>query len=41
MAAYFLDRSALVKRYVRVTADNDLLAAGAAEGLTTDNPNSH
>jgi len=24
-----------------ITADLDLLAAGAAEGLTTDNPNNH
>lgn len=26
---------------VLVTADNDLLAASASEGLTTDNPNTH
>ncbi|RUT08243.1 hypothetical protein DSM106972_014110 [Dulcicalothrix desertica PCC 7102] len=45
MAVYFLDSSALVKRYITetpirfVSADNELNAAIIAEGLTIENPN--
>jgi hypothetical protein len=53
MTAYFLDSSALIKRYVIETgtnwvssitdsrAGNGLLTAAAAEGLTIDDPNAH
>ena len=50
--AYYLDTSALVKGYAHetgtelpplnfISADNDLNTAAQAEGLVTDDPNTH
>ncbi|MBA3322921.1 MAG: hypothetical protein H0T45_15940 [Pyrinomonadaceae bacterium] len=49
MAAYFLDSSALVKQrpplrlspLTLVAADAELITAGAAEKLSTDDPNKY
>ena len=52
MSQFFVDSSALVKRYVTelatglprlalLSADRDLLNAALAEGLPADDPNAH
>jgi hypothetical protein len=52
VATYYLDTSALVKRYVReqgtghptltfVSADDDQRQVARAEGLAVENPNAH
>lgn len=38
MAVYFVDSSALVKRYI---SENELNAAAASEGLLIKNPNDY
>lgn len=41
MAIYFIDSSALVKRFIFVSADNELNAAVVSEGLMIENPNNY
>jgi hypothetical protein len=38
MATYFLDSSAIIKRYV---ADDNLIEIAIAEGLSVENPNNY
>jgi len=40
VADYYLDSSALVKRYL-VSADGDLNAAAKSEGVSVENPEAH
>ena len=41
MATYFLDTSAIIKRYIFVCADVGLLDIAGVEGLQVENPNNY